>query len=59
MTKDNLKTFITLIPIFDLISHYWLIITERSWESENDLEVYAFYLFGVSQFLMVWGSNAW
>jgi len=55
----NLKTLITLIPIFDLVSDYWLILTEKSWDSENDLELYAFYMFCVSQFLMIWGSNAW
>jgi len=50
---NNLRTVITLIPIFDLMSDYWLIITERSWESGDELELYAFYLFCASQFLMI------
>jgi len=57
--SDIVKSLITLIPILDLVSDYWLVITERSWESEDDLVVYAFYVFAFSQFIMIWGSNAW
>jgi len=56
---DCVKTFIKLIPILDLTSDYWLIIEERSWQSEDNLELYAFYVFALSQFIMIWGSNLW
>jgi len=57
--KQSVKSLITLIPILDLISDYWLVISDRSWESENDLVLGAFYVFVFSQILMIWGSNIW